>query len=239
VSEKAAKSGSGLLSVLKSLVVEEVEVPDKVPAPKPAPVGAAFAGLAGPPGTPVGPSFAGAVGQQRPTYEPIPVVDPEAKRGLEARMSAQMPQAYKSFMEQHEALKDVVTDDAQRFQAALKTSHTTVEQLLQAIDSLEGILQAASQTFADDNRDRKAKATAEAQKNLDSTDALIASNEAQLQTLQQTITTLREKRSAAAQDVQNEVAHLEQVRLGFAGAVAALTGQLDTQRRTIATTRKV
>lgn len=233
MTEKAAKPSAlgGLFSTAKSLFVEEVEVPDKA-SPKPLVT----------PGTifsygPVGQGGSGAAPHVDVTV--AVAADPEAKRSLEARLQAAMPPAYKAFMEQHEALGGVVTDDAQRFQAALKTSHTTIDQLLQAIDSLTGILQAASQNFADDNKDRKTKATTEAQKNIDATDALIASSEAQLQVMQQTIATLREKRNAAAQDVQSDVAHLEEVRLGFAGAVAAITGQLDAQRRTIATmTRK-
>ena len=230
MTDKAAKPSAlgGLLSTAKSLFVEEVDVPDKKVPPKPP---SASAGLGWTGQTAAMPAYPSA---------PAPVdADPEAKRGLEARLHAAMPPAYKSFIEQHEALTGVVTDDTQRFQAALKTSHTTVEQLMQAIDSLSGILQAASQNFADDNKDRKAKAAAEAQKNIDATDALIASSESQLQVMQQTITTLREKRNAAAQDVQGEIAHLENVRCGFVGAAAILLGQLDTQRRTIATmTRK-
>src|SRR5271156_1982989 len=108
------KKGGGFLKLLST-----VGLADRVPSHE----AAAPAQGAPAPAMPAAPTWAASGSAPA---EP----DPEVLSKLEARLQKNCPPAYTSFMEQYEALRDVIVDETTRFKAALKTSHLTPPQLV-------------------------------------------------------------------------------------------------------------
>jgi hypothetical protein len=231
VTDKAAKSPSVLqmlksaASSVSSVFVEEVPVADKPSAHGPLASAAHDTGATMP--------------APAPTFSSSPppggaAPDPESLRKLEARLQKTMPAKYRAFIEQSEMLKEELPDKRQRFKVALKTSHTTAEELASDISEMLGAMESAHKDFLDGFEADKASVVAEAQKALSATDSLIASNEEQLHAIQQTVATLRAKRETDAQAIQIEVARRDTARRGFEAALAEINGHLETQRSGIA-----
>ena len=227
MTDKPKTSALGMLKALTSVFVEEVHVPDKE------------AGPGAPPGAPRGPQDQVGAHVTWPAIQPPAVraatvaADPEAQRLLESRLQKVMPPEYRAFMEMYESLKEDITEDRQRFKVALKTSHTTVQQLMTGLDLLVDAMRSAHKGFLDGFEENRAKVATEAQKSLGATDQLIASNEEQLRAIQQTINTLRAKRETDAQAMLAENGRLEEARQGFEAALAEINGHLDAQRRNV------
>jgi chromosome segregation ATPase len=165
--------------------------------------------------------------------------DPEVLAKLEKRLQDHCPSAYTSFMEQYETLKEVIPDEATRFKGALKTSHTTTEQLIGAIDQLVGAMDAAKAEFSHTFEDNKSRRLGEAEASLKATDDLIASNEKQLQSLQETIASLRTKRDTDAQSLEHEGQRLDSIRASFDAAHSQVVGRLQAQKNRVQTMPKV
>jgi chromosome segregation ATPase len=188
------------------------EVPDG-PAPKPS---------GGPPrNTPLPPA---------PSHVQSAAADPEVLARLEARLQKNCPEPYLSFMEQYENLKEVIPDEAMRFKAALKASHTTASQLVDALGQLVGVMDAASAEFSHDYEQNRTRQLGEAEASLKATDDLIASNEQQLKALQDTIATLHTKRQTDAQAMADKAQKIETVRASFEAAHRQVVGRLQAQK---------
>ena len=158
------------------------------------------------------------------------VADPEVLGNLERRLQKNCPAAYTSFMEQYENLKEVIPDDSMRFKAALKASHTTAEALVDALTQLAGVMDTAGTEFTHTYEEMRRKKLGEAEALLKSTDEQITSYEAQLKSIQETIASLRTKRSADEQAMQAEAGKIETTRANFEAAHAQVVGRLNAQK---------
>lgn len=167
------------------------------------------------------------------------IADPQALAKLEQKLQASVPPGYAAFMEQYEALKEDLPDERTRFKVALKTSHTTAEQIVAALDQFLSVMERASSEFNHSYEETKAKRLGAAQDSIAATDELIKSNEDQIATIQNTIKSLRTKRDTDAQGMQNEAARLEGVRAGFEAAHAQVINRLTTQKNRIASMPRV
>lgn len=228
MTDKAAKSPS-VLQMLKSAAssVSSVFV-EEVPVVDPTPHGASASSAHDTGATMPAPA---------PTFSSPPggaTADPESLRKLEARLQKTMPVKYRAFMEQSEMLKEELPDERQRFKVALRTSHTTAEELDVDIAAMLGAMDNAHKDFVDGFESDKAAVVAEAQKALGATDSLIAANEEQLRSIQETVATLRAKREHDAQAIQAEIIRRDAARRGFEAALTEINGHLETQRRGIA-----
>ncbi len=205
------KKGGGFLGLLANIGLAE-EVPD-APAPRNTPV----------PGAP-------------PRNTPLPQVqiqataDPAVLARLETRLQKNCPAPYTAFMEQYENLKEIIPDEAMRFKAALKASHTTTDQLIDAVGQLIGVMDAASTEFSHDYEENRSKQLGAAEASIKATDDLIASNEQQLKAIQDTITALHAKRETDVQQMQAKSIEIETVRARFEAAHRQVTSRLQAQK---------
>jgi hypothetical protein len=215
VTEAVQQKKSGVFGFLKDLVAEEV--PDK-PAARATPVPAAAQApqhfSAPPAGQPAQP-------------------DPAALAKLEQRLQGACPPAYVQFMEQYETLKDVIPDEGTRFKAALKTSHTTPDQIVAALDQLLASMDTAHTDFTHSFETSKAKKLGEAEQSIKATDELIKSSEEQIKAIEEKIVSYRTKRATDAEGMANEAGRLEAVRGGFEAAHAQVIGRLSAQKNRI------
>jgi chromosome segregation ATPase len=142
-------------------------------------------------------------------------------------------------MDQYELLKDDITDDRQRFKVALKTSHTTTDQLLAALDQLVGAMDSAKAEFSHAFEENRNKRIGEAEASLKATDAQIATYEKQMQAIQETIASLRTKRDTDAHAIQHEAQRLDGIRASFEAAHAQVVHRLQAQKSRVETMPKV
>jgi chromosome segregation ATPase len=142
-------------------------------------------------------------------------------------------------MEQHRALEDVIGDEVTRFKAALRTSHTTGNEVLAALDQLISTMNTAHTEFTRSFEENKAKRVAEAEHSIQASDELIRSSEEQIQAIQEKIASLRTKRETDARNAQNEMVRLEGVRGGFESALAQVVGRLNALKGRLAAIPKV
>ncbi len=214
------KKTGGFLGVLSNLGLVEV-TPDAAPAPSPSPRN-----------TPV---------PAAPTqYVPVNgTADPAVLSMLDQRLQKACPPPYVAFMEQFENLKDVIPDEAMRFKAALKASHTTSDQLVEALGTLVGVMDSAMTEFTHTFEDNKRKTLGDAENTLKATDEQIASYEKQLQSIQETIAALRHKRETDAQAMQAEATKIEGIRANFEAAHAQVVGRLNAQKSRVMAMPKV
>ena len=211
-----------VLSHLAGLFVEQV--PDQA-APK------ASASTPAPAPTPIP--------LQHPVGHASSTPDPQVLAKLEARLQSALPPAYASFMEQYDVLKDDIPDERTRFKVALKTSHTTADQVVSALDQLLGTMGTALTDFMHTFDENKEKRLGEAQKSITATDDLISSHEAQLKSITDTITSLRTKRSTDVESMETETHRLEGIRAGFEGAHSQIVARLTSQKNHILPMPKV
>lgn len=166
-------------------------------------------------------------------------VDPNAVAKIEARLQSATPPVYAAFMEQADALKDVIPDEGTRFKAAMKTSHATPDQIGSAIDSLltvaNGVLTEFNQSF----EGKRSAALGGAQQQIDADRKLIETCEAQLKATQDQILALRTKVSTAEQQMQADGARLESVKQGFQAAHAQVVGRLNADKQRITTQTRI
>ncbi len=166
-------------------------------------------------------------------------VDQEVLAKLEARLQANCPPAYTAFMEMYDSLKEDITDDRQRFKVALKTSHTTSEQLIAALDQLLGTMEAARISFSHTCEENRTKRLGEAEASLKATDDLIATNEQQLKSIQETIASLRTKRETDAQAKDHDAQRLATIQTNFEASHAQVVGRLQAQKSRVQSMPKV
>lgn len=165
--------------------------------------------------------------------------DPEPLSKLELRLQKNCPLAYAAFLEQFENLKDVVPDESMRFKAALKASHTTTDQLIDALGQLIGVMDAAATEFTLAFEENKRKRLGEAEATLQATDEQIASCEKQLQSVQEAIASLRTKRDVDAQALQNEAVRIDHVRASFEATHSQVVARLEAQKSRVLAMPKV
>ncbi len=156
--------------------------------------------------------------------------DPEVLARLEARLQKNCPAPYLAFMEQYENLKEIIPDDAMRFKAALKASHTSAPQLVDALGQLVGVMDAASAEFSHDYEQNRTRQLGEAEASLKATDDLIASSEQQLKSIEDTIASLHTKRTTDAQAMADKAQKIESVRASFEAAHQQVVGRLQAQK---------
>jgi predicted nucleic acid-binding Zn-ribbon protein len=205
------KKAGGFMKLLNS-----VGLADEVPSPSheaPPPTRGASA--------PVMPAGATVLGAITPT--PTAGPDPEVLAKLEARLQKNCPPAYASFMEQYEALQDVIPDETTRFKAALKTSHLTTPQLVEALGQLAGTMESAHQDFQHQLEGTRAAKIGAVEASIKDADAQIAAHEEQL-------TALRAKREADMQTLHTETVRIETVRASFETAYAHVLSRLTAQK---------
>jgi len=239
-----APSSGGALSMLKTalsgvsgLFVDTVEVPEhpgaattpqQVPQ-RPPPMGMPGGRLTPLPAPPGSPHAAMTMPAPTPTVTP----DPEAMRDLEERLHKAMTPEYTAFMEHFNMLAPELPEERARFRVALRTSHTTAEQLIAAMDQMAESMKSAHKKFLDGFEAERSKTLAEYEKNVTTADQTIASYEEQMRALEQTMSTIRAKRDADAEAMRVEAERFDQGRLGFEAAVQEITGHVYTQRRSI------
>lgn len=214
------KKKGGFMGFLSNVGLVE-ETPDPAPRNTPVP--------AGPRNTPV----------PAPYHPNGATADPEVLSKLEKRLQANCPAPYTAFMEQYENLKDVIPDEAMRFKAALKASHTTTDQLVGALDQLASAMDSAHTEFMHTFEENKGKRLGEAEASLKATDEQIATYEKQLQSVQETIQSLHTKRDTDAQAMQHEAQRLEGIRASFEAAHAQVVGRLGAQKSRVQAMPKV
>ncbi|MFI5296487.1 MAG: hypothetical protein ACHREM_00195 [Polyangiales bacterium] len=213
---EAAKAGTGkgIWGALKGLVSEEVPDPVATPAaPTPPGPGARM--------TPLPPA---------PAAVAAAPVDQAALAKLEGLIEAARPAAYVAFMTKYDELEGVVTDETTRFRAALKTSHTTQAQLLDALGTMLDAADKASADFAKSLEAKKSASSAGATDLLTATQTLIASRESQLKAIQEEITTLRSKLATDTEHAQSEAARIDAIGAGFEAAHAQVVGKLNAYK---------
>jgi hypothetical protein len=218
---RAMTEKKGFLGSITSLFVEEVPEAARAPA-RNTPL-------------PAAPNGQPAVSTLRPSWTP----DPDALQKLENRLRSTTPPEYAAFVEQYENLKDVIPDDSTRFKAALKTSHTTADKVLGAIDVMLATMEQARVDFTHSFEEGKSKRVAEAEQAIHASDELIKSSEEQIKAIQDKIESVRQKRTTDQQNLQNEVSRLEGVRGGFEAALSQVVGQLNTVKNRLAAMPKV
>lgn len=170
---------------------------------------------------------------------PNDAVDPEVLSKLELRLQKNCPLAYTGFIEQFDNLKDVVPDESMRFRAALKASHTTTDQLVDALGQLIGAMAAAATEFTHAFEENKRKKLGEAEASLKATDEQIASYERQLESAQGTIASLRTKRETDAQAMHDDALKIDGVRASFEAAHARVVARLEAQKSRVLAMQKV
>jgi predicted nucleic acid-binding Zn-ribbon protein len=211
----------GLLANVGNAFVEHI--PDAPPSaqPRPAPQPAGYR-------TPSYPAHAPAQTE----------ADPEVLEKLEHRLQTNCPPMYTAFMEQYAALQ-MIPDEGMRFHAALAASHSTTDQLVGAIDQLMQVMDTTRTDFEHTHEAMTAKKLGDAQSALKSTDDQVASYEKQLQSIQETIAALRQKREADAQAIQHETERLEGIHASFEAAHAQVMGKLAAQKNRVQAMPKV
>lgn len=231
------EKGGGALSMLKtalsgaaSLFVDTVEVPEhsgtaSAPVAQRPPNGR----LTPLPSAPTPFHTATTIPAPTPSVAP----DPEAMSDLEERLHKAMTPEYTSFMEHFNMLAEDVPDERARFRAALRTSHTTPEQLIAAMDQMTESMKSAHKKFLEGFEAERSKTLAEFDKNVKAADQTIASYEEQMRSLEQTVATVRAKRDADANAMRAEAERFDHGRLGFEAAVQEITGHVYAQRRSI------
>lgn len=208
---------TNVLGFLKNLVVDEVPEPAAPAATRPSSTPA--------PARPAATSFS--------STPPSAAADPAILSTLEKKLQNNCPQPYAAFMEQYEALADIIPDETMRFKAALKASHTTAEDLVKALDQLIHTMDTAEEEFARTFQENKAKRLGDAEKSIKATDDLITSNEQQIKSIQDTITSLRTKRDTDAGTMEHEVQKFEGIRSGFEAAHGQVVGRLTAQKNRV------
>ena len=218
-----ASKKTGVFGFLKTLVAEEV--PDK-------PSGARNTPL--PPAPPVEHHY-GESGGYAPSGEVARSAgpDPQALAKLESRLQGACPAPYAAFMEQYEALKEDIADERTRFKVALKTTHTTQDQITGGLDTLLGVMDSAKSEFMHSWDDNKKKRVSEADKSIASSDELIKSSEEQIKAIQEKIASLRTKHDTDVENVKEEIRRLDAIRGGFEAAHAQVVGKLTDQKNRI------
>jgi hypothetical protein len=217
-----AKKGGGVLGFLGKIgLAEPVERPIRnTPVP------------AAPRNTPVPQA---PVDRSTPTPNP----DPAVLQRLEERLQKNCPQAYTAFMEQYAAVEGVIEDEHKRFQVALKTSHTTADQIIAALDQLVAVMAKAQTDFLEDYEEKKTKKLGEAEASIKATDDLIATNEKQLQALQETIASLHTKRENDTKAMHDKAASIEDVKCRFDASLAQVLGRLQAHKSRVLSMPKV
>jgi chromosome segregation ATPase len=169
-------------------------------------------------------------------FQSIPVMaasvapDPKALANLEAKLQASQPPAYLAFMEQFDALKDVIPDDSMRFRAALKASRTTPDALAGAVDQMLQTMQKAADDFTKTFEGNKGNLLSQGQAAVKSTQDLIASREQQRQSITEEITSLQSKLQTDTEQIQNEEHRLDGIHAGFMAAHATVLERLNAQK---------
>ncbi len=212
-----------LLASIKGAFIEEV--PDaagaKVKAPTTPPVTAA-----------THPWVASGAINSAHVSAPPPVVEPDpvALQKLEAKLQASVPPVYQAFLEQYNSLKEVIPDETTLFRAALKSSHASIDQLIQAFDQLLAVTESARGDFNSGFDAKRTATLAAAQKQIEATQQLIASRQSQLKAIEDEITSLQSTLTNSSTQLQTETARFESIRQGFEAALAQVVGRLNAQK---------
>jgi len=159
--------------------------------------------------------------------------DAAALTKLEARLQQSLPPVYAAFMEQYDALREVISDETIRFKAALKTSHANADQIIAALDQLLSSMEAAHKDFSNSFEGNKGKILGQLQQSIDATLELIKTREQQVQAIQNEIASLHAKRDNDGARAVSETARLEHIRAGFEAAHAQVVGRLTAQKNRI------
>jgi len=160
--------------------------------------------------------------------------DAHALEKLEARLQAACPAPYIAFMEQYESLKEDIADERTRFKVALKTTHTTAEQVLGALDQLLSVMQKAKEEFTHSFDENKQKKMSAAQEGIVAGEQLIASSLEQIKAIEEKIASLKTKHETDTQNMQDESRRLDAILGGFNAAHAQVTRRLEDQKNRIA-----
>jgi hypothetical protein len=161
----------------------------------------------------------------------VAVVDPGALEKLEGKLKEATPPVYAAFLQQYDALREVIPDEGVLFKAALKASKASVTDLATALDSLILLMGSTLSTFQKRVDDSIAQNKALAQQQLDAKVKLIQDGEAQIKALQDQITTLRADVASGQQQAQVEETRLTTVRQGFQAAYEQVVTRLNAQKQ--------
>ena len=160
--------------------------------------------------------------------------DAAALAKLEARLQQSVPPVYAAFMEQYDALRDVIADETVRFKAALKTSHANADQIIASLDQLLSSMDTAHNDFTKSFEGNKGKVLGQLEQAINATQELIKTREQQVQAIQNEIASLHAKVDTDSARAQSEGTRLEGIRAGFEVAHAQVVGRLTAQKNRIA-----
>ncbi len=73
--------------------------------------------------------------------------DPKLVSSLEARLNAALPAPYAAFLEMYQSLAEDIPDESKRMKVAMKTSKTSVDDILHALDQLTASMAKAKEDF--------------------------------------------------------------------------------------------
>jgi len=165
--------------------------------------------------------------------------DPQALSKLEARLQSACPAPYAAFMEQYESLKEDIADERTRFKVALKTTHTTADVVIEALDHLLDTMSKAKDEFTHSFDENKNKKMTSAQEAITAGEQLIASSEEQIKAIQEKIVSLKQKRETDIQNMQDEGRRLDAILGGFSAAHTQVVHRLEDQKNRISSMPKV
>lgn len=213
----------GLWGAIRSVIVEDVPEPEPARAPAPSPV-------------PVRDLPPAAVHPDHPSLAPVKaVVDQAARQRLEQAIASDAPPGYSEIVDMISTLAESIPDEGSRYRAALKLAAKhghTVQDLLGDMDKCIGILEGKGRDFQEETKSQVARKVGARQKAVQDMDALIKSKQEQIQSIQQEIAQLSEKRGTEAAAITSETAKIQAVTESFEAVYDAVMDKLvDTRKK--------
>lgn len=164
-----------------------------------------------------------------------PAPDAAALAKLEALVQASLPPVYVTFMEQYQALHEIVPDEATCFKGAMKTSKASPEQLAAAVDQLLATMSKARSDFDEGFNANSKRIADQAQEKIAEGEAQIKAREAQIKAMEEEVIALRTSLETERSHQASEAQRLSGILQGFSAAHAQVVGRLTAQKNRIAT----
>lgn len=160
--------------------------------------------------------------------------DPAALAKLEALLQSSLPPIYVTFMEQYQALHEIVPDEATCFKGALKTSKASPDQLAAAVEQLLGTMAKARSDFDDGFNATSKRVTDQAREKIAEGETRIQAREAQIKAMEEEVVALRASLATERDHQAAETQRLNGIFQGFSAAHAQIVDRLTAQKNRIA-----
>ncbi len=136
-------------------------------------------------------------------------------------------------METYQSLTEDIPDERTRFKVALKTSKTSADHILAALDQLLNVMKDAKEKFARGHEARAQEKLGASQQLIQSINEQLASKREQIAALNVEMDALNEQVITATREQSEERDHLIQVQSGFEAAHAQVIGRLNDQKNRV------